>query len=283
MVKYEGSSEPILRNNARPLELVPLLILCPEVAKWLITLCSICSLVRKEPHLSVRDLVPASFLSLIYIFSSFICLPFGDQLDGRVIAGLRANTVVRFPGCWCRKTGREGWLVASSGNTQSLVWRPGVHPAQVLKEAGWRDTKGRGGGVLANEEKKACRDIGKNSLCRPFKIWCLCWRESCHPLWIKLLKTASTAIIYGEVSFASRKCQKPQWIWWMWSWNWQFLYYPLWQIRRYSGAIVCTCVGLKGWFCSSELQLSRRISFFPPSAFLWVIVPGGSKQNTTSE
>lgn len=42
--------------------------------------------------------------------------------------------------------------------------------------------------MLANEEKKACRDIGKNRLCRPFKIWCLCWRKSCHPLRIKLLK-----------------------------------------------------------------------------------------------
>lgn len=54
------------------------------------------------------------------------------------------RTVVRFPGWWGRKTGREEWQVAKAGNTQSLVWSPGVHPAQVLKEAGWRDTK-RGG------------------------------------------------------------------------------------------------------------------------------------------
>lgn len=66
------------------------------------------------------------------------------------------QTVVRFPGWWGREPGRESWQVAKAGNTQSLVWSPGLHPAQVLKEAGWRDTK-KGG--LANQEKKACRHI----------------------------------------------------------------------------------------------------------------------------
>lgn len=186
---------------------------------------------------------------------------------------------MRFPGCWCRKTGREGWLAASTGNTQSLVWSPGVHPAQVLKEAGWRDTKGRGGGVLANEEKKACRDIGKNRLCRPFKICCLCWRKSCHPLWIKLLKKkkqASTAIIYGEVSFPSCKCQKPEWIWWMWSWNWQFLYYPRDRLDDIVELLSAPASGEKA--NSVALSCSYHTDFFFfPSASLWVIVPGGSK------
>lgn len=46
--------------------------------------------------------------------------------------------------------------------------KPGRAPSTGA-ERGW--VKGytkEGGGGLADEEKKACRDIGRNRLCRPF-------------------------------------------------------------------------------------------------------------------
>lgn len=74
---------------------------------------------------------------------------------GQVGEGLwctgEGQTVVRFPGWRGSEPGREAWQAAKARNTQSLVWSPGMHPAQVLKEAGWRDTQEKG---KDNQEKK---------------------------------------------------------------------------------------------------------------------------------
>lgn len=97
---------------------------------------------------------------------------------------------------------RKRWKFAKAGNTQRLVWNLGMHPTQVLREAGWRHTEEKTGEYRTIEKRRHADTFGGSDW-KPI-IRCLCWTENGKQ---------------SVVSFVSCGCHEPDCTWWMWGWN----------------------------------------------------------------